>query len=63
MKNLKSLGQTLSKNEQQTINGGGLRLLPGDLNRCTEHSQCQPEDGSHTITPRYCSDFGYCYNG
>lgn len=56
MKNLKNLGQALSKAEQQSINGGRLVFgpdnWPGSNGGCNPQSQCLSNSGrcTHTMT-------------
>ncbi len=50
MKNLKNLGQALSKAEQKTINGG--RKFPPDPNDCVSSgNDCHYLNGGNSVCP------------
>ena len=62
MKNLKNLGQALTKAEQQTINGGKSGCPPTELKHYypDERYECGGDTGLFCSYGRCCG--GYCFN-
>ncbi|AUC75473.1 hypothetical protein [Olleya sp. Bg11-27] len=61
MKNLEKLGQTLSKAEQKTINGGANGCPPAELKPFdpNEQYECGGDTGLYCSTGTCCG--GYCF--
>lgn len=63
MKNLKSLGKTLSIAEQKTINGGGRRLLGISDGECDQATQSRRRCTGYNVgcdLDAYCNAAGFC---